>query len=86
MTDPQLASRPAPWGLGRMRPFPPAAVLPYTEVVLDPATQQGLWIGPDGLPVVDAKHKRSETSKETSKQTSLDGNSDAGSDQEGDTD
>lgn len=76
-----------PWGLTRMKPFPETAVLPATEVVLDPATQTGRWVGPDGLdvPVLD-RHKRSQTSRETSTRTSMDGTSDQGSDQEGDSD
>jgi putative ATP-grasp target RiPP len=76
-----------PWGLTRMKPYPDTAVLPAAEVVLDPVTQIGRWIRPDGLdvPVMD-RHKRSETSKETNTKTSLDGNTDQGSDQEGDTD
>ncbi|MEV0254775.1 putative ATP-grasp-modified RiPP [Streptomyces sp. NPDC050732] len=69
-----------------MRPFPEAA-LPAAEVVLDPESQTGLWLGPDGLeiPVLD-RHKRSETSKETTTKTSMDGTPDQGSDQDGDTD
>ncbi|MFE0257268.1 putative ATP-grasp-modified RiPP [Streptomyces sp. NPDC059010] len=70
-----------------MRPFPTTAVLTAATVVLDPETQTGLWIGPDGLelPTMD-RHKRSETSTETTTKTSLDGNTDEGSDQSGDTD
>ncbi|WP_307781967.1 putative ATP-grasp-modified RiPP [Streptomyces sp. MBT65] len=62
-------------------------VLPAATVVLDPTTQTGRWIGPDGLdiPVMD-KHEKSETSSETKTKTSLDGEPDEGSDQEGDTD
>ncbi|MFF7655037.1 putative ATP-grasp-modified RiPP [Streptomyces sp. NPDC007983] len=76
-----------PWGLTRMRPYPEAAVCPAAQVVLDPGTQTGRWIGSDGLGVpFRGKHKRSETSKETQTKTSLDGNPDQGSDQEGDTD
>ncbi|MFR9722445.1 putative ATP-grasp-modified RiPP [Streptomyces sp. MS19] len=70
-----------------MRPFPEAVVLPSVEVILDPATQTGRWIAPDGgdLPLT-GKHKRSETSKETATKTSPDGTPDQGTDQEGDTD
>jgi putative ATP-grasp target RiPP len=76
-----------PWGVTRMRPYPDTAVLPAAEVVLDPATQTGRWIGPDGLGIpLTARHKKSETSKETKTKTSLDGTQDEGSDQEGDTD
>ena len=76
-----------PWGVTRMRPYPAAVVLPAATVVLDPTTQTGRWIGPDGLdiPVMD-KHKKSETSNETKMKTSLDGEPDEGSDQEGDSD
>ncbi|QES39552.1 hypothetical protein DEJ48_39075 [Streptomyces venezuelae] len=75
-----------PWGLTRMRQFPEVA-LPAAEVVLDPESQTGRRMGPDGLeiPALD-RHKRSETSKETSTKTSLDGTPDEGSDQDGDTD
>ncbi|GGY16763.1 hypothetical protein GCM10010358_80510 [Streptomyces minutiscleroticus] len=77
----------APWGVTRMKPYPEAVVLPAAEVVLDPQTQTGRWISPDGSDISPAaKHKRSETSKETSTKTSLDGQTDQGSDQEGDTD
>ncbi|TQE15805.1 putative ATP-grasp-modified RiPP [Streptomyces ipomoeae] len=76
-----------PWGLTRMRPFPATAVLATATVILDPETQTGRWIEPDGLDTPTmARHKRSETSKETKPKTSLDGNTDEGSDQEGDTD
>ncbi|MBQ1158476.1 putative ATP-grasp-modified RiPP [Streptomyces sp. A73] len=75
-----------PWGLTRMQPYPRTVVLPAAEVVLDPVTQTGRWVGPDGLEAPTARHKRSETSKETSTKTSLDGNTDEGSDQEGDSD
>ncbi|MDW6061060.1 putative ATP-grasp-modified RiPP [Streptomyces sp. FXJ1.4098] len=76
-----------PWGLGRLKPFPDAAVLPAARPVLDPHTQVPVWVDPDGtpMPTMD-KHKRSETSKETKTKTSLDGNPDQGSDQQGDTD
>lgn len=77
----------APWGVSRMRPFPPAAVLPATRPVLDARTQVPNWVAPDGTQhAAEAKHKRSETSKETSTKTSLDGNPDQGSDQSGDSD
>ncbi|MEU7182742.1 MULTISPECIES: putative ATP-grasp-modified RiPP [Streptomyces] len=76
-----------PWGLGRMRPFPRTARLPYSDIVLDPHTQTGRWLSSDGheVPVMD-KHKASETSNETTTSTSLDGNRDEGSDQSGDSD
>ncbi|SHI25287.1 putative ATP-grasp-modified RiPP [Streptomyces sp. 3214.6] len=76
-----------PWGLSRMKPFPASAVLSAATVVLDPESQTGRWVGPDGLsvPCMD-RHKRSETSKETATKTSLDGNTDQGSDQQGDSD
>ncbi|MBY8887673.1 putative ATP-grasp-modified RiPP [Streptomyces sp. PTM05] len=76
-----------PWGLRRMRPFPPGETLPACRVVLDATTQTGRWLAEDGsaLPALD-RHKRSETCKETSTRTSLDGTTDSGSDQEGDTD
>ncbi|GGZ18658.1 hypothetical protein GCM10010387_09030 [Streptomyces inusitatus] len=76
-----------PWGVTRMRPYPETAVLPAAEVVLDPATQIGRRVGPDGLDMPPtSRHKRSETNKETKTKTSLDGTPDQGSDQEGDTD
>ncbi|CAL9313850.1 putative ATP-grasp-modified RiPP [Streptomyces sp. SudanB182_2057] len=76
-----------PWGLGRLRPYPPAAVLSAARPVLDPHTQVPAWVGPDGAPLTaEAKHKRSETSQETSTKTSLDGTPDQGSDQNGDSD
>ncbi|MET8976203.1 putative ATP-grasp-modified RiPP [Streptomyces sp. NPDC004539] len=76
-----------PWGVTRMRPYPETVVLPAAEVVLDPVTQTGRWIDPDGVDrLLVNKHKKSETSKETQTKTSLDGAPDQGSDQEGDTD
>ena len=77
----------APFGLTRMRPFHAAVVLGPATVVLDPKTQTGRWLGPDGLgiPALD-RHKRSETSKETRTKTSLDGSPDEGGDQQGDSD
>ncbi|QIJ62416.1 putative ATP-grasp-modified RiPP [Streptomyces sp. JB150] len=76
-----------PWGIGRMRPFPGAAVLPAVRAVLDAGTQTAVWTIPDGTPVPDMdRHKRSETSKETATRTSLDGTPDQGSDQQGDSD
>jgi putative ATP-grasp target RiPP len=77
----------APWGVRRMKPFPPADVLPAARAVLDAATQTAAWTVPDGslLPALD-KHKRSQTSRETTTKTSMDGNSDEGSDQQGDSD
>ncbi|CAL9427834.1 putative ATP-grasp-modified RiPP [Streptomyces sp. enrichment culture] len=75
-----------PWGLSRMRPYPDREVGPAVEVVLDPGSQTGRWLGADGTEQVVARHKRSETSRETQTRTSLDGNTDQGSDQEGDTD
>lgn len=74
----------APWGATRMKPYPEVAVLPAVDIVLDPHTQTGRWIGPD-VTTMD-RHKRSETSNETKTQTSSDGNTDQGSDQTGDTD
>ncbi|MGK5629632.1 putative ATP-grasp-modified RiPP [Streptomyces sp. URMC 123] len=77
----------APWGLGRMRPYPAAALFAAAHPVLDPRTQVPVWVAPDGTPVpVEAKHKRSQTSQETTARTSLDGTPDQGSDQQGDTD
>ncbi|EST27632.1 putative ATP-grasp-modified RiPP [Streptomyces roseochromogenus] len=76
-----------PWGLGRMRAYPAAAVLPAAQPVLDLHTQIVTWVDPDGAPIpVGARHKRSETSQETSTKTSLDGTPDQGSDQQGDSD
>jgi putative ATP-grasp target RiPP len=77
----------APWGVSRMKPFPPAEVLPAARAVLEAATQTAVWTDPDGslLPTLD-KHKRSETSRETATKTSMDGTSDEGSDQHGDSD
>lgn len=70
-----------------MKRFPATAVLGAAEIVLDPASQTGKWIGADGSELPEmARHKRSETSKETKTKTSLDGNRDEGNDQEGDTD
>ncbi|MGW0824076.1 putative ATP-grasp-modified RiPP [Streptomyces sp. NPDC002845] len=84
-----LVSEPTavPFGLTRMRPFPDAVVLGPATVELDPETQTGRWVGPDGvgIPELD-RHKRSETSKETKARTSLDGNPDEGEDQQGDSD
>ncbi|MEV0278531.1 putative ATP-grasp-modified RiPP [Streptomyces sp. NPDC050610] len=70
-----------------MRPFPTTAVLAAATVVLDPQSQMGRWVGPDGrgVPVLE-RHKRSETSVETKTKTSLDGTPDEGSDQDGDND
>ncbi|MFS8200612.1 putative ATP-grasp-modified RiPP [Streptomyces sp. CWNU-52B] len=76
-----------PFGLTRMRPFPDGAVLAPALVVLDPKTQIGRWLGPDGLDIPELdRHKRSETSKETKTKTSLDGNPDERGDQQGDSD
>ncbi|QLJ00270.1 putative ATP-grasp-modified RiPP [Streptomyces sp. NEAU-sy36] len=76
-----------PWGAGRMRPYPAAAVLPAASMVLNAETQTADWVVPDGVPVPTMdRHRRSETSKETSTQTSLDGTPDQGSDQAGDSD
>lgn len=78
---------PRPWGLTRMRPFPETAVAATATVELDPESQTGRWIGPDGLKLPSLeRHKRSETSSETTTKTSADGNIDEGSDQQGDTD
>ncbi|MDT0378396.1 putative ATP-grasp-modified RiPP [Streptomyces sp. DSM 42041] len=80
-------SRLAPWGLSRMKPYPPAAVLPRVGVLLDPDTQTAQWIGEDGAPLpASARHKRSETANETKTKTSSDGIPDEGHDQSGDTD
>ncbi|WP_327314812.1 putative ATP-grasp-modified RiPP [Streptomyces sp. NBC_01235] len=70
-----------------MKPFPASAALTAATVVLDPESQTGRWVGPDGrdVPCMD-RHKRSETSKETATKTSPDGNTDQGSDQQGDSD
>ncbi|MEU3618499.1 MULTISPECIES: putative ATP-grasp-modified RiPP [unclassified Streptomyces] len=76
-----------PWGIGRMKPFPPAVVIPAALAVLAPETQTTAWIDPDGVPMPALdRHKRSETSKETTTKTSLDGSPDQGSDQQGDSD
>ncbi|WP_019061658.1 putative ATP-grasp-modified RiPP [Streptomyces prunicolor] len=76
-----------PWGVSRMKPFPPAEVLPAVRAVLDAESQTAAWVDPDGtlVPTLD-KHKRSETSKETTTKTSLDGQPDQGTDQQGDSD
>ncbi|MFH8556634.1 putative ATP-grasp-modified RiPP [Streptomyces celluloflavus] len=81
------ATSPTAWGLGRMRPFPRTARLPYAAITLDPHTQTGEWLAADGskVPALD-RHKASETSAETTTSTSLDGNRDQGSDQSGDSD
>ncbi|MGW3569856.1 putative ATP-grasp-modified RiPP [Streptomyces sp. NPDC000941] len=76
---------PVPWGLTRMRPFPPAEQLPHATTVLNPKTQIGQWLDTDGIVVpVTGKHKKPSTAKETKPKTSLDGNTDEGSDQETD--
>lgn len=76
-----------PWGVSRMKPFPPASVPPAARALLDAETQTAAWVDPDGtlVPTLD-RHKRTETSKETATKTSLDGTPDQGSDQQGDSD
>lgn len=76
-----------PWGIDRMRPFPPTGILPTVHPVLDAETQTTVWLDVDGslVPELD-RHRRSETSKETKTKTSLDGTPDQGSDQQGDSD
>ncbi|MFI0810109.1 putative ATP-grasp-modified RiPP [Streptomyces echinatus] len=46
-----LLDQAKPWGLGRMRPYPTAAVLPAARPVLDPGTQVPAWVSPDGTPL-----------------------------------
>lgn len=78
-------THPAPWGLTRMKPYPPAAVLPRVGVLLDPETQTAQWVGEDGGLLPGAgRHRRPEISKETT--TSADGVPDEGHAPEGDTD
>lgn len=85
--DLMIESTVVPFGLTRMRPFPDSVVLTPATVVLDPESQTGRWLGPDGLDIpASERHKRSETSKETKTKTSLDGNPDEGGDQQGDSD
>ncbi|CAL9471746.1 hypothetical protein SUDANB145_02841 [Streptomyces sp. enrichment culture] len=77
----------APWGVCRMRPFPPEAISSVARPSLDHGTQLPVWTSPDGAPMPSLdRHKRSETSKETTTRTSLDGEPDEGSDQQGDSD
>lgn len=77
-----------PFGLRRMRPYPPEAAIPYARVILDSDRQIGCWLDQNGqpTPALDDKHKKSQTWKKTSPKTSLDGNKDEGSDQDGDED
>lgn len=87
MTTPTTTPDPRPWGLSRMKPFPPTAVLTGATVVLDADRQVGRWIRPDGLdvPALD-RHKRSQTCNESKTKTSLDSVPDEGTDQQGDED
>ncbi|MFI6691865.1 putative ATP-grasp-modified RiPP [Streptomyces sp. NPDC050433] len=74
-----------PWGLTRMRPFPPGEPFPCTTIVLNPETQMGQWLDEDGVPVpMGGKHQKPSTARETKPKTSLDGNADEGTDQETD--
>lgn len=79
------AGEAVPWGLTRMRSFPPGELFPYAAIVLDPASQTGQWLDGDGVPVrIGGKHQKPSTARETKPKTSLDGNSDEGTDQETD--
>ncbi|MGP2435924.1 putative ATP-grasp-modified RiPP [Streptomyces sp. JW3] len=87
MEDTMQPAALAPWGIGRMRPFPRSEILPAAHLSLDAETQLPVWTDASGVPVPALeRHKRSETSKETTTRTSLDGEPDEGSDQQGDSD
>ncbi|MFD7546127.1 putative ATP-grasp-modified RiPP [Streptomyces sp. NPDC059578] len=75
-----------PWGLTRMRPYPDVVSVPPGRAVVDPESQTGVWLDPDGPTVPSVRHRRSRTWAETKPKTSLDGTKDEGHDQDGDTD
>ncbi|MFJ4185338.1 putative ATP-grasp-modified RiPP [Kitasatospora sp. NPDC089509] len=79
VTEAQHPAR--PWGVGRLAPYPTTTRLPYTSVVIDPATQLGVFRDGAGLVVEMGKHGTS-AGTETSTVTNSDSANDAGHDQD----
>lgn len=56
--------------------------VPHVRVELDPVTQTARYIGPDGLPITEAKHRATGTGTETPTQTSGGDGQNPGADQD----
>ncbi|MCX4752173.1 MULTISPECIES: putative ATP-grasp-modified RiPP [Kitasatospora] len=64
-----MTQTPAPWGTGRMRPYPATATLPAFTPVIDPDTQIAVIVDENGRTVELGSHGTS-TSGVTPTQTS----------------
>ncbi|MFF6955259.1 putative ATP-grasp-modified RiPP [Streptomyces sp. NPDC008317] len=85
-TEQRLAPQPtAPWGVGRLAPYPTTAQRPHATVVVDPGTQLGVFRDRAGLLVEMGAHGTSKGT-ETSTTTNSDSKNDQGHDQDSEQD
>ncbi|MGC9500542.1 putative ATP-grasp-modified RiPP [Streptomyces sp. WG7] len=70
-----------PWGTGRLTPYPTTVRRPHATVVIDPATQLGVFRDRCGHVVEMGKHGTS-SGTETSTTTNSDSANDQGHDQD----
>ncbi|WP_411113218.1 putative ATP-grasp-modified RiPP [Streptomyces sp. 029-5] len=70
-----------PWGAGRLAPYPTAVRRPHATVIIDPATQVGVFRDRSGRVVEMGKHGTS-SGTETSTTTNSDSQNDQGHDQD----
>ncbi|MEZ7003516.1 putative ATP-grasp-modified RiPP [Streptomyces sp. AD55] len=82
VVSPSLAR---PWGAGRLAPYPVTVRRPHATVVIDPATQLGVYRDPAGQVVEMGKHGTS-SGTETSTLTNSDSRNDQGHDQDSNQD
>ncbi len=71
-----------PWGLGRLRPYPPTRTAAYTTVELDPQTQLAVYRDEHGQVIEMGKHGTSKGTETTPQSTNLDSRNDTDHDQD----
>ncbi|MGW7004858.1 putative ATP-grasp-modified RiPP [Streptomyces sp. NPDC054933] len=72
----------APWGIGRMRPYPATYQQGYTTVEIDPTTQLGVFRDAQGLVIEMGKHGTSRGTETAPQSTNLDSRNDTDHDQD----
>ncbi|MEU6539725.1 putative ATP-grasp-modified RiPP [Streptomyces sp. NPDC047000] len=74
-----------PWGAGRLAPYPTVTHRPHTSVVIDPATQLGVYLDHAGQVIEMGKHGTGKGT-ETKTRTNSDSAPDEGHDQDSEQD
>lgn len=70
--DEPATRAPAPWGLTRMQPYAPRVEVHYRAIGVDPVTQLGRFVDPDGR-IVSIDDARMATSDGTRRMTETGG-------------